>query len=789
MTQSRKTYRISYAGSGALCVRMHDRAALPLHSAMDRTAVFFSAYDGGKQCIGKSARGALRGTLEEENIIMMKRQLALAVAIAAIGTNAVWMNGVSAAEKQDVHGGGTDAVDTYELDPVDVEGERVQEAPNTTLPGGFLESKPSVGLLGNQDVMDAPFTVSSMSQKAIQTFSSPSDGVNGTLTLNPSVRVMTSHLYQDIAVRGFRLSGHALYVNGIPGLLAQYNIPYYWVDSVSVISGPNIGVSGTIVNEAVGGTVNFTSKKAEREALEARLSYLGGKSVEEAVDVGNRFGRDKRWGVRVTATNVAGETAVKHERLLRQNIFVNLDQHTTHSHTNLLLGYNHTKHNAGPMRIGFEFGSGKVTHLIPAPKLSRSYKPEWSYNEYDNFILALNHDQKLSEHLTAFLNAGYHLENWYGYVDGSPTVINNNGDFNIAMENYPLYFTRTYVGVGLRGDFKTGSVRHDYLVGVDRNWRRSGGAGNVFWRGTGNIYRDNTWDQPDLLHGTIPHNNKLTMTGWHVVDTMKAFDEKLQLTIGFHGHSVKVSNAGKSTVKSDAISPTVAVSWKFTPDVMAYAAHSESFNAGSTVGTSYKNKGETLDPAKTKQNEIGVKVKSGNFLHTLSLFQIRQANSIDVQKSDGVYLENNGERENKGAEWAFTGSIADRWDLVGGVSYSNFKQTKTKNGANDGKGVDGMPRWTGTMGIVYHPSEAWSVIGRMNYVGSGTINNGVIRVPSHVLFDLGAAYQTKIDKTPVTFRAMLYNVAGKDYWSMRDNSTSLALGAPRTFTFSANFEL
>lgn len=50
--------------------------------------------------------GALRGTLEEENIIMTKRQLALAVAIAAIGTNAVWMNGVSAAEKQDVHGGG-----------------------------------------------------------------------------------------------------------------------------------------------------------------------------------------------------------------------------------------------------------------------------------------------------------------------------------------------------------------------------------------------------------------------------------------------------------------------------------------------------------------------------------------------------------------------------------------------------------------------------------------------------------------------------------------------------------
>ena len=243
---------------------------------------------------------------------MTKRKLMCAIALATVGS--VWMGAASAAEK-------TAEIDSYELAPVTVEGERPAAAAEEeeTLPGGFVSSKPSVGLLGSQDVMDAPFTVTEFNQKTMKTFASPSDGVNGVLSLHPSVRVLTSHLYQDIAIRGFRITGHSEYVNGVPGLLGQMNLPHYWVDSVSVISGPNLGVSGTTLSEAVGGTVNYVSKKAERDAVEARLSYLGGHSVEEAVDVSNRFGKDDRYGVRITATNTHGETAIKHEELKRQN--------------------------------------------------------------------------------------------------------------------------------------------------------------------------------------------------------------------------------------------------------------------------------------------------------------------------------------------------------------------------------------------------------------------------------------------------------------------------------------
>ena len=62
---------------------------------------------------------------------MTKRKLALAVAIAALGTNTVWTSVVSAAEKETVHGG-TEVADTYELDPVDVEGQRMDDEKNLT---------------------------------------------------------------------------------------------------------------------------------------------------------------------------------------------------------------------------------------------------------------------------------------------------------------------------------------------------------------------------------------------------------------------------------------------------------------------------------------------------------------------------------------------------------------------------------------------------------------------------------------------------------------------------------
>lgn len=672
----------------------------------------------------------------------------------------------------------------YQLDTIYVEGERdANEA--GTLPGGFLKETAATGFLGTNDVMATPFTVSNISQKAIRHFSAPYNGITDAMSLDPSVRADRGGTYTDVSIRGIYQSGHSFYVNGVPGLMDQQNIPYYWVDSVSITSGPNLGVNGSTLNEAVGGVVNMQSKKVEEKPnTDLMLSYRGGSSFEQGVDFGRRFGEDGRYGVRVTANHVQGETTIENEKVTQRNFFVNLDQHTERSKTNFLMGYNYVDHKGGPGSISF--GSG-VTSLPGAPDAGKLYKPDWTYNEYDNWILALNHEQKLSDHVTAFVNAGYHREDWYGYIDGNPTVNNNAGDFKISVTNYPLALTKKYIGTGIKGDFKIGSAINNYVIGVDKNWMNYWlGSNPAFgtWTGTGNLYQDNSWANPGIMRYNPPHSQDTQLAGWHIVDTVKAMDDKLQVTLGIHGHRATVYKANGDRQKSDAISPTYAVSYRINPDLTVYADHTESFGMGAMVATDkgYANGGDILDPSKTKQNEIGVKVKTGRFLNTFSYFQIRQANTVDRWENGKKYLRMDGEQTNKGFEWAFTGQIADKWDLVGGVMYLDSKDNK-------GQDVNGASDWSATLGAMYHANDAFSVLGRVTYLEATTINNGVLRVPSYTKFDVGVSYKTRISNTPVTFDAMCYNVFGKDYWTARSGSSSLSLGAPRTFVLSANFQL
>ena len=120
----------------------------------------------------------------------------------------------------------------------------------------------------------------------------------------------------EVSIRGFKVSDHSLYVNGIPGLLDQQKLTDVYIENANVISGPNIGVAATTSNQAVSGTIDFQSKRAQSTPnTDLKLAYRGGSSFQQVVDVGKRFGDNQRWGVRVMADNIDGETAVKGEKL------------------------------------------------------------------------------------------------------------------------------------------------------------------------------------------------------------------------------------------------------------------------------------------------------------------------------------------------------------------------------------------------------------------------------------------------------------------------------------------
>lgn len=174
----------------------------------------------------------------------------------------------------------------YDLDTVIVEGEKsnVDVYGNKLLPGDFLLSQDRVGVLGNIDAIDVPFTQKTYSEKAIETFYDPNQPLNGILANNPSIRIGSpSPMYTDFSMRGVNMNAAHYYINGIPNMFNQTrSIPAYVLESVDIVSGPNTVLNGATFSnngtngtEAPAGLLNGKTKRAIKDNINYKQSFSG----------------------------------------------------------------------------------------------------------------------------------------------------------------------------------------------------------------------------------------------------------------------------------------------------------------------------------------------------------------------------------------------------------------------------------------------------------------------------------------------------------------------------------
>mgnify|MGYP000953856435 CR=1 FL=1 len=723
---------------------------------------------------------------------MTKRKLMCAIALATAGS--VWMGAASAAEK-------TAGMDSYELAPVNVEGERA--AAETE--GVFVARAGSVGFLGDKDTMETPFTTTNISQETIKSFGDPSQPLDSVLSISPSIRPVGSILHNDFQHRGFRSNGTNAFVNGVPGMFTQFNAPMYVVEKADIISGPNSGVAGTgtqYETNAAGGIINFTTKRAGAEDITRLTLTHSGQSMGGAYfDLARRFGNNKEWGARLMAEKVDGETAVDGQKVKASSIYINLDHADAKSKTNFFTGYRQNRVVGG--QRWFQIGAG-VTRLPRVPKASRNYAFDGMDKESYGWMMILNHEQKFSKDWKGFLNAGL-LRNklnrnvMYQY---SALVINNDaGDFDLKEQTTTTPQRAGYIQMGVNGKLRTGAAEHDLTLAVDRAWRAREAARNgsaVYNLGTGNIYTGiiNQTTAPTTAYQAAM-NNKTTIQGISLVDAITV--KKWDVLLGVHHHAANekaynlTTGAVTRSTDSSATTPTFALTYHPTKDISVYGSHAEYFDMGTVVTNSssrtYANRGDVLPAAKTKQNEIGVKYANKGVLYTLSLFDIMQANNIDEQRAGLWYKVQNGEERHRGAELGITGKVAPKWTIAGALTYLRATYEKTTNGTNDGRTPDGQPQWNGTLMARYAADEKFSAFGRITYTGSAWTYNEKFKVPSNTVLDLGMTYKTKMGSVPTTFGLTLYNALNKEYWMASRSAKSLYLSTPRTLALTMSMDL
>ena len=651
-----------------------------------------------------------------------------------------------------------------------------------------------VGLLGNKDFMETPFSTISYTEKYI----ADRQAQNITQVIaatDPSVfsNGLTGTFSENYSIRGFASNISDVTIGGLYGVAPYYRISPEMYERIEVLKGPSALLNGMPPGGSVGGAVNLVPKRASAEPL-TRLTgtYMSDAQFGGHLDVGRRFGEDQQFGVRFNGVYRDGDGAINHQEQKAELTSLGLDWRGERVRLSADL-YESEDRVRGQNR-GINLASGLA--VPKPPKADTLLNPDWAYVQTKDRGGIIRGEFDLTDTLMAY--AAYGVSRTHYEYSGTmlAEVFNDAGDFKTSMGQLKMDLEKTSGEAGLTGSFNTASIGHRWTVNAthygdtqkDYGRRQVPGADWIT-----NIYNP-VWGLAAAKNFPYIAHSQTRLTSYGVADTLSILEDRVQLTLGVRRQQVLTdtfsTTTGARTNRYDesATTPAAALLVKLSENVSVYANYIEGLSKGATAPMTAANAGDVFAPYKSKQKEVGVKVDLGDFTHTISLYQIERPNSYT--DPDTSIFSFGGEQRNCGIEWGFFGSPLHDVRLMGGVAHVDPKITKAAGGVNEGKTATGLPKLQGKLGVEWDTSivERLTLTANATSVSKQYINSDNSQsLPGHTIYDLGTRYTTQFASRPVTLRGSVTNVTNKAYWGTPLLS-SLGLGAPRTFELSATVD-
>ncbi len=673
-----------------------------------------------------------------------------------------------------------------ELGEVTVRGTTDPQTLPTVAPGGQVAKGAGLGVLGQRDVMDTPFNITSYTAEGIANQNAAT--LMSVLENDPSVRFTTNtgHAYENFTIRGLGVNASELGFNGLYGLAPDGHVPVEMIERVEVLKGPGALMSGMTPGGAVGGTINLVTKRPlARDLTRVTTMFSSGSQLGLQADVSRRFGPERRLGIRVNGSTSSGDTEIDGQNRRHGLGALALDYQGDGFTLGLdAYSYRSTIRDGSPMMVSMQ----NLKQVIAAPDATTNLFPGIHAKQQSDALM-LRGSVDLGADWTLFGSAGTAQHAYDGMLNGTRVVLRAQGDGSAVGQTYNQYgYTdSTAAEFGVRGRLRTGGVNH--LLVASLNWmNQKGGRAAV---ATSASYITNIYDPAPITlagpYGAIKQERDDVLSSLALADTLSWGGDAVQLTVGARLQRVNQKMAGYN---EQAVSPALGLVVKPWGDAVSlYANHVQGLSAGSIVGATYANAGEVFAPYKTKQFEIGAKWRTGDFTQTVSLFQIERPSSVVETATNRLLMD--GEQRNRGLEWNVFGEPLRGTRVLGGLAYTQAIQSKTQGGARDGFGVYGVPRWTANLGGEWDvPALPGATLtGRLIYTGAQWVNSAnTLKMPSWTRVDVGARYATRIAAKPVTFRATVENLFDKSYWAGSFNDNFATTGGPRTVRVSATVD-
>ncbi|KAF0225440.1 MAG: iron complex outermembrane recepter [Rhodospirillaceae bacterium] len=679
-----------------------------------------------------------------------------------------------------------------QLAPVTVSGasQMSPQADIGTLPpvyaGGQVARGAKLGILGNRDVMDTPFTSTSYTAELIQ--NQQARTLADVLENDASVRFTTpgGHVQEQFNIRGFDVSASDTALNGMFGLTPSGHVPMEFVERVEVLRGPAALLTGMAPQGSVGGLINLVPKRAgDKPQTTITADYTSGAQFGGHVDAGRRFGADNQFGARVNAVHRDGETGVDGQEKESNLAALALD----YRGDNLRLSFDGYLN-----RELFENGqpfNAQVSNLtaLPDPPDSDSNMFRGIYGQQEFNAGLLRGEYDFNDNLTAYASFGLLDHRQSGFITSTHALsITSSGSFT-GRTVYRRDFLDTMSSeAGLRSTFQTGDVGHQVVLGMSRLDQSKGEIYNLVTFPS-NLYNPSV-ARLAAVAGEPYTTDKTTLSSVALADTLSFMGDKVQTTLGIRRQEVDSTTYNSGGVQtanynSFAFTPALGVVVKPVEDVSVYANYIEGLIKGQTVtNIGASNYGATFAPFVSKQLETGVKWEAGKMTNTLALFEIKKNSMSNVGT---VYME--GQQRNRGVEWNIFGEVVPGLRALGGISYIDSKLIKHATATLIGKEAYGVPNWRGNLGLEWDiPMLAGlTVEGRAVYTGQQYANStNTLTVPEWWRFDIGARYTMDVRGTDLTVRAYATNIFDTDYWASSFSDGMITLSEPRTFMLATS---
>lgn len=586
--------------------------------------------------------------------------------------------------------------------------------------------------------------------------------------------------------------------NGMPLVQGRSLNPA--VESVEVLKGPASLLYGIM---DPGGIVNTISKRPELYQ-HGSVTLLGSAfsasktGADGLLDITGPIG-DQGLAYRFIGYGVSEDywrNFGRHREMLVAPSLAWYGQDTT-----VQLNYEHREF-IYPFDRGTAFINGAPLAIPATRRLDEPYNDMWGTSDLIQASVEhrLNQDWKVTaaySYNTETFSANQLRITGVNATTGVETRSNDGTQGSLSNSSYGTSY--------ISGGFWLGDMRNEVLFGGDGQYRT--------------IYRDNLIRQTTAsfnvynpVYGLIGPGTTVSKSDSAQTDKLGQwslfFQDTLHLTERFalvggvrYMDYDQIAGRGKpfitnTNVSADAVLPLGGAIFKLTDQISLYASYSQSLKPNSTIAPLSNGGGVVLGsniaPEEGTQYETGVKFDLNKRLSgTVAIYDIEKQNVLVSQLNTAtgfnVYTAA-GKVRSRGVEVDVTGRLSDNWSMIGSYGYTDARVTEDPTYA--GKRLQNAAMNTASLYLVYDfgtvlPGQL-RVGGGARYVGDrpGDALN-TFMLPSYVVADVFATYETKYQTLPVTYQLNVKNLFDTVYYTSAQNNLGVAMGDARRFSLSA----